>query len=744
MRNRLAALAAAVLALCVYGAAGAPRVQGEEKQVGSAATAPKPADWDAQMLEALRTPPDHPRRAMLVFPLVEAGSSEGKVGWDRGLIALQTMWRSSFAPDRLLDTWDSYVGSLYVDQQMVGPGRTVTPMKVENTCATFECPNYTTGTLAMDEKIYTAVLTFHGEHGERTKTYTAPRDQIHLLPCLIAQDVVDYLGVHVTPQQRAALAEPTLTSADQFERMAAGFHYLTENIFYPGDSRLALVGQGRTQWTEDFVLWEHPYDQKSFDRHMEQLPGLKDRLIVRFLRAMAVWEDAGAMQTAADWAMEGRPADRGLIRARWKETAAQMVPLLKEDPYNPWMLTLATRALRNAGYAQLYRAACERFSLVFGDGVRAHMHRGAMLLSEARDTSASGFSTYVVGVSREGNDKLLAEAAADLEAAAALEPRAWPAHRDIVLLAATTGRPRADAEKAWQAAIKACPTDFWAFRYMLWYLRLYGDNASEALLAAARRMAATGDPQACIPRLLPEAYWSVAAYASEDSEDRDAPSRAILMKPEVTAQVVPALERCLVANPLDYTSRSMLLAVAYWKQDRDRVAKLAEAIGRPKPDEIPTTLDEQYLTRYLYAEVLDWLDHPDSTELMSAARGGWVPELRKLLLARPDVNKAREDGTTPLLVAARFGHPAAVRLLLAAGADANAQDQEGNAALHWAAVHNWASLVPVLLEHEADLKLRNGEGSTPLHVACQRWERADTAEELLKHGADTSLLDKLV
>jgi len=154
--------------------------------------------WEARVLEVLRTPPDHPRRVMLVFPLVEAGSEDGRIGWGRGLVAMQAMWRSSFAPERLLDTWDFWMHELFVDQQLIGPGRMVTPTKIENTCAAFECPNYTTGTLAIDEATYRAELTFHGEHGEQRKVYSGPREQIHTLPCAIAQDVVDYMGVKPT------------------------------------------------------------------------------------------------------------------------------------------------------------------------------------------------------------------------------------------------------------------------------------------------------------------------------------------------------------------------------------------------------------------------------------------------------------------------------------------------------------------------------------------------------------------
>ena len=744
MGKRPAALVAAVLALCVCGAAGAPRVQGAEQQKAGAAAAQaaQPSAWEAQVLEALRTPPDHPRRVMLVFPLVEKGNKEGKLGWDRGLIAQQAMWRSSFAPDRLLDTWDTCLPSLLVGQQLVGPGRTVTPAKITNTCAAFECPNYTTGTLAVDEKTYTAELTFHGEHGERPKSYTGPRDQIHLLPCLIAQDVLDYLRVRPTAQQRAVLAEPPLTSTEQLDRVAAGYLYMTNGIFYPGQSRISLLGEGRTQWTEDFVLWEPPNGWDSLDRHIGQLPGIKDRLTTRFMRAVAIWQDADAWQARGSRVKEGQtPPDMEKVRAEWKKTIPELAPLLKEDPYNAWLLNMTTRALGNAGCDELHKAACERYTMVFGKGVLAHLYRGTALLDEAWDGRGAGYVRTVTDLGWRRYEALLPQAAADLDAAASIEPRAWAVQEELIWLATSMGRPRAVAQAAWKAAMDACPTDHAACSNMLWYLQPRWFGTPESLLQEASRIAATGDPQACIPRVLPETYW-VLAQGTVANDDRYAGYRDILAEPDVAAKNIAALEKCLDANPFDYTSRTMLLAVAYWRQDRDWVAKLTAAIGRPGLDEVPATLDERYATRYLYAEILDWLDHPDSSPLIAAARGGWMPELKKLPAAKADVNKPREDGATPLVLAAHFGHPAAVRLLLGAGADPNAQDHTGSTALHWMVEHNWPKLVSLLLEHKANPNLRNEQGFTPLHIACRWWDRGPIAEDLLRHGADTSLLDK--
>jgi ankyrin repeat protein len=60
------------------------------------------AEWVARVRQEIAAGPPRPRRVMVVFPLVEEGSDTGEVGWGRGLIAIQAMWRSSFVPERLL------------------------------------------------------------------------------------------------------------------------------------------------------------------------------------------------------------------------------------------------------------------------------------------------------------------------------------------------------------------------------------------------------------------------------------------------------------------------------------------------------------------------------------------------------------------------------------------------------------------------------------------------------------------
>jgi hypothetical protein len=58
--------------------------------------------------------------------------------------------------------------------------------------------------------------------------------------------------------------------------------------------------------------------------------------------------------------------------------------------------------------------------------------------------------------------------------------------------------------------------------------------------------------------------------------------------------------------------------------------------------------------------------------LFMAAKKGHVAEVRALILAGVDVNKASDvNGMTPLFIAANYGHETVVRTLIKVGADVN-------------------------------------------------------------------------
>src|SRR3989440_9525648 len=81
------------------------------------------------------------------------------------------------------------------------------------------------------------------------------------------------------------------------------------------------------------------------------------------------------------------------------------------------------------------------------------------------------------------------------------------------------------------------------------------------------------------------------------------------------------------------------------------------------------------------------------------------------------------------------GDAAAVRKLLLAKADVNAAQVDGATALHWAVYRDDVQTADLLLKAGANVKAANREGTTPLFMAALYGNPA-MIERLLKAGAD--------
>ncbi len=686
--------------------------------------ADEPPTWDAQVLKALQTPPDHPRRAMLVFPLVEAGSQDGTIGWGRGLIAMQAMWRSSFAPDRLLDTWDFWVHELYYDQQLVGPGRTVTQQKIENVCASFECPNYVTGVLRVREQDYAAVLVFHGVNGKRTETFTGPRDQIHLLPGRIARAVVDYLGVEVTPAQAAALAEPCLPSTEVFDQAAE--HYCE---WLPPHTSIVsrtlwerLAQETSSQWAIDAQLLAAASRGSDYAATwVNQLRDRADRTTALYAQAALDWRRAAGMQQD---------------QVRFDKAAHSALELVRADPYNPYGLRWLVRSLGDSGHTDVAEAAIGRFDQVFGKGVMAACHRGLMMVGYAWDGRGSRWAYMVRPEQWAMFGNRLPRARADLEWVVQRDPRVWMASEELITMAMGMGLGDSYAQKRFAQAIAACPTDLSAYsRLMTFYAPKWGGSPGQ-VLDVGRRAAATGLYRSGIPFLLYSAYVNPTEGLGYGQRSRIV--RDMLLSADVRHEleaVMTGSERAGVFSPADNTLR---LVYAYWDGDRDAAQKVLDRMANPFEK-----------GRYIYSSgrlaflnfqaIKDWVEHP-LPPLLEAARIQRLDEIDKLLQGGADVNQKGEDGRTALHVAATYSNLDVMDRLIEAGAYVNARADHGVTPLITACIEWEAGAVYRLLDAEADPNLVDDQGFTALHYAAAR-EVPDVVTQLLECGARPNVLN---
>lgn len=121
---------------------------------------------------------------------------------------------------------------------------------------------------------------------------------------------------------------------------------------------------------------------------------------------------------------------------------------------------------------------------------------------------------------------------------------------------------------------------------------------------------------------------------------------------------------------------------------------------------------------------------PADGALVSAAGGGDVPAVKRLLAQGASV--AARDGRkrTPLLAATQGNHVAAAQVLIEAGADVNAQDDLRDSAFLLAGAEGYLEILRLTLKHGADLKSVNRYGGTALIPACHHGH-VETVRELL-------------
>lgn len=124
---------------------------------------------------------------------------------------------------------------------------------------------------------------------------------------------------------------------------------------------------------------------------------------------------------------------------------------------------------------------------------------------------------------------------------------------------------------------------------------------------------------------------------------------------------------------------------------------------------------------------------PDGS-LLSAAVGGDIFGVERLLNEGVNVNARASNGTTALMGAAYSDYPRTTRLLIARGAEVNARSADGLTALHYAAGAGNTEIVDILLMAGADPNALSVDGTTPLMRAA-RAGRDKTVKRLIAGGA---------
>jgi len=560
--------------------------------------------WVEQARWFLEVPPPGPPRVMPIFPLVEMHSKEGEIGWGKGLIAEHAMWLTSFAPDRLLDTWNLRTKALFTAYQLYGAGRRVTKEKIRGVCLALGTENYTTGELKVSGDAYLARITIHGENGIRKKEYTGSRNELHRLPCLIARDVLDYIGISLSEQQSRTVMTPLLHSTQLFEEVAENYPAF---CYFNNDYRrywALVMGKCRTVWTEYIYLLSCARGHGGWTLKHWGKAGIAPECKSVALDYLEAWI---AIETA-EW-----------DRRRYDRAGRLLAPLLITDPCNPFVVGDLARALGAVGETELAERAFWRLWFIFGDSFLTHLHYGESLKSYAWDARGTSLAYKVSPEDWRLFDERLRRARSELEKARAMEPRCWEASRALISAAKGLGLPREYVEARLEEVIAQCPTDYLSYSCTLLYFDPRWCGSIQEMLAFGRRCARTGLYNTRIPALLMDAHWRTAWYGPEEWQ------KQYFTHPEVWNEVEPVLRKTIQKNPHDYQDLTYYLQIAYWADKKEVARELFQRTRCPAPTGTRSHyFNSKIMDNDMYERIEKWINEPqgsNSSQKGEEARG---------------------------------------------------------------------------------------------------------------------------
>ncbi len=115
-----------------------------------------------------------------------------------------------------------------------------------------------------------------------------------------------------------------------------------------------------------------------------------------------------------------------------------------------------------------------------------------------------------------------------------------------------------------------------------------------------------------------------------------------------------------------------------------------------------------------------------------------VPTADMLLKAGANVKAANREGTTPLFMAALYGNPAMIDRLIKAGADAKSRGPNGETPLMFAARNGNPAAIKLLVAAGADVNAKENIRATTALMWAAEEGHAPAAKALLELGADVS------
>lgn len=468
---------------------------------------------------------------IVVFPAVD---ETNRIREDGTAISEIGVMRAVYGPQRRLKIQVRGLRNLFREADCSETGTLVDEERIQRCVTAMGTSLYVVPRIEEIGREYELTMAFHGNGDRPDKEYVhrVSIDELTSVPCLMAEDIVDFAGIKLTDQERALLMERPVRNSGELLRLQ---EFMSDRRTMGTFGRNALLS---LKDTPDLApLWD------------------------------AYLSDAGAGAESLsyyDSLQPPIPCDRLKIAY-----AKQLRDLGRPDQAVMMLLDLVPTHRDDASfYGTLVWSAAlwgkpdvtERLLQAWSDSdksYRGHLMRGDVYVDWAWHARGSGFADTVTEEGWMLFGERLEQARDELNAAIAVNLDGWEAHAKMLVVAKGMGFPRSEADRHLNEAARAYPGNVNAYINMSQYLLRRWHGTSEELLAFADRCLSTGRWEEGIPHLVIDCVLDVCRDTGTSSI-----ARAEATRPEIVTLVKRYYEEAVRAgSPKDASKAATFYAV---------------------------------------------------------------------------------------------------------------------------------------------------------------------------------------
>lgn len=321
----------------------------------------------------------------------------------------------------------------------------------------------------------------HGDgdaHKDKTFTHSLkPRERARV-PGLIAQSVQQYLGVDLTPDEKAQVAAPQVRTEEDLLALADAVEHRRP------------VGQGGADLPG--VLERNPRCVVGWELAITSVE-LREAALLRFRQLQPPLE-CPRLLLAESVQVRGKGEPERALRL--------MLPLAASERGDNYFQTSLMKCGMVLKDAKLTRHLLELWRKE-EPGYAGCLRRGQLLIEWAWDARGSGWANTVTPEGARLFLQRLQEAQRELEQAVRINPSGWVAHSRLLTVARGLGLPRDFMEDHFRRAVKLRPRYLPVYEAKMQCLQPRWGGTPEELIEFGRECAATGYWEESIPRVLP-------------------------------------------------------------------------------------------------------------------------------------------------------------------------------------------------------------------------------------------------